>query len=133
MPELNPVHTKKSRPARWVEATSKQTLSPLGESVAEILDFVFKGIHNAPISDKKTEWSNPRLISVNCWGGLCTTDSDALTRLVLAAHDRCVRIEIKPCNPGYVRLNFSQRQRVACGMEGHPTMEQAVEKLRGRL
>ena len=58
---------------------------------------------------------------------LATYDGDLLTRLVVLAHDECVRLEIQPSGPGKLRLLFHVRKgRGGRLMDRHPTMEDAI-------
>lgn len=58
---------------------------------------------------------------------LSTYDPDYLTRLVLLAHDRCVRAELVPGGPRRVRIAIWQRNtREGSSMVRHPTIEQAL-------
>lgn len=64
---------------------------------------------------------------------LATFDGAGLTRLVIGAHEECIRVEIEPVNFKYLSICMWPRQ----GREGemwfrHPTIEQAVESYRGR-
>lgn len=60
-------------------------------------------------------------------GVLATFDSDRLTRLVVMAHDRCIRVEICTSGPGRVGIVLHKRHtREGCTSRRHPTMEQAL-------
>jgi len=59
-----------------------------------------------------------------------TFDYSGLTQAVIYAHDRCIRFEICPSGPGMLKLFFHKRVREGDMMERHPTIEQAIEKLR---
>lgn len=67
-------------------------------------------------------------IEVNVFaGGLSTFDTDRLTRLVLLAHDRCIRIELGASSPRRVKLRLHQRHvRTGSSMKRHPTIEEAL-------
>lgn len=71
---------------------------------------------------------------VNAYSGsLATFDFDGLTRLVLLAHDRCVRAELVAGGPGRVGIAIWQRRARTGGMgERHPTIEQAFASWRER-
>lgn len=61
-------------------------------------------------------------------GKLATFDFDGLTRIVLLAHDRMIRVEIQSSGPRMVKLCLHQRhQRDGCISRRHPTIEQALE------
>lgn len=104
-------------------------MKTLLEKTNAVLATVYRGIHNVP---GKIVIAPPKdgHIYVNAYGGLSTTDHDQLTRLVIAAHDHCVRVEIKPCNPQLLRLIFTNRLRGGDNMESHPTIEQRLATFR---
>lgn len=89
---------------------------------------VFHGEHHAP--DRIYAWGTG--IKCAVWGGkLATFDFDYLTRLVVLAHDRCVRVEVVSSGPGHVGLELHKRFGRDGGVsERHPTMEQAIERVR---
>lgn len=65
------------------------------------------------------------------FNGLATFDFDGLTRLVLLAHDRCIRAEIAPSGPGMIGITlFKRPKRTGSGFERHPTIEEAIEMFR---
>lgn len=69
-------------------------------------------------------------IKINYRGHLATFDNNTLTRLVVLAHDRCVRVEIAPAGPSCVAIKLHARRcREGDSMVRHPTMEKAVELL----
>jgi hypothetical protein len=59
-----------------------------------------------------------------------TYDRDALTRLVILAHDRCLRVAVCQSGPGRLRISAHPRQREGAMHRRHPTMEQAIGLLR---
>lgn len=96
------------------------------EAVAFFSD-LFRGEHHIPGPHYKG--ANVR----ECGHGWCvltcadlsTTDWDSLTRLVLMAHDRAVRVEISPAMR-YLRIAIHPRTRDESIMLGHPTIEKAI-------
>lgn len=61
-------------------------------------------------------------------GRLSTFDFDGLTRIVLLAHDRMIRVELQSSGPRMVKLCLHQRhKRDGCISGRHPTIEQALE------
>lgn len=119
--------------AYWVARHTKKPMSEFGKLVADILGQAFLGIYHIERRLRNVDWSDDRYIRVPYHGGLATTDGNELTRLVLLAHDSCVRFEIEPCNMQYVYLTFTPRKRAESMMENHPTMEEHVAKIRGYL
>lgn len=73
---------------------------------------------------------------IKCTAGhhrLSTFDFDYLTRLVVLAHDACVRVEIVGGGPGAVGLVLHKRQsRIGSMFDRHPTIEEAIRNVRPR-
>lgn len=64
---------------------------------------------------------------------LATFDFDGLTRLVVMAHDRCIRVELIPSGPGMIGITaFKRHKREGSMYERHPTMEEAIISARPR-
>jgi len=60
-------------------------------------------------------------------GQLATFGFDMLTRLVLMAHDRCIRAEIIASGPGRVGIALHKRHtREGSMSKRHPTIDQAI-------
>ena len=58
---------------------------------------------------------------------LATFDFDGLTRLVLLAHDRMIRVEVIPSGPRMIGLTLHKRHKRDGSMyERHPTIETAI-------
>jgi hypothetical protein len=110
------------------------TLSAFHHKVADLLVRCFRsGIYNVPITWERVDWSRENAVRfpVRAGRGLDTWDFDTLTRLVIAAHDECIRFGVEPSGPGMLALTFHQR----LGREGpmhsrHPTIETAIEDYR---
>ena len=96
----------------WIKSSLKITeMSPLGEAVADLLGQVYLGIYHLPTSSlRKVDWMNDTWVSIAILGPLCTVDGNGLTRLVVLAHDRLIRVEIDGAAPNYLRLTFHQRK-----------------------
>jgi hypothetical protein len=87
---------------------------------------LYRGEHHFP-SDLKPYglgWSMIHAVS------LATFDFDNLTRLVLLAHDRCIRAEVSQGSPNRLRIAIWKREREGATYERHPTIEQAIEEFR---
>lgn len=62
---------------------------------------------------------------------LSTFDFDYLTRLVVMAHDRCIRVEIVPSGPRLIGIELHKRHAREGEMHRrHPTIEQAIARIR---
>lgn len=94
----------------------------------DLLCRVFLGEHHAP--ERIYAWG--RGIKCNSESHrLSTFDFDYLTRLVVLAHDACVRVEIVSSGPGCIGLVLHKRHaRDGAMHERHPTMEEAIERVR---
>jgi len=90
------------------------------------------GVYNIPIKWETADW--------DCGSGVCFTmrsdglatfDFDRLTRLVLTAHEECVRIELEPCARRYVRVFLHPRARSGGMSQRHPTIQEALTAFNG--
>lgn len=60
-----------------------------------------------------------------------TFDYDGLTRLVIMAHDRCIRAEFQPSGPGMIKVVLHKRHMREGQMhERHPTLEDHIKMIR---
>jgi hypothetical protein len=112
-------------------------MSEFGAVVANILGYVFRGIyHMDPSALNKVDWSR-NWVKVKAYRGhhLATWDGAELTELVLLCHHLCIRFSVSAEFGGRLCLNFHKRKRdTVVGenriCEGHPTVEEAVERVR---
>lgn len=58
---------------------------------------------------------------------LSTFDNDELTRMVILAHDYCVRLEVSPASSRHLRLYIHARDREGSIWKRHPNIHRAVE------
>lgn len=65
-------------------------------------------------------------------GDLATYDYNALTRLVLMAHDKCIRVSVEALNMNTIKVAIWKREREGGMSERHPTIEYAIEKFRNK-
>lgn len=101
--------------------------SELGIKTAIILTKLFQGMHHVPVSQiKKINWKSEFNIPFSYFASMSTFDDNLLTRLIILAHEYCVRVEIKACNFHYFTIQFSKRTgREGPSHDRHPTVEQA--------
>jgi hypothetical protein len=95
----------------------------------ELLSRVYFGIHHVPYWEKRKEWGSGLKVTVP--NSLASYDFDYLTRLVVAAHDLCIRVQVTPAGPKQLSIEMHPRS----GREGktwdrHPTIEDAVSRIR---
>lgn len=116
---------------RWVESTTKRLLLPWQHDAMAVLGAMSHGIHNFPTKLKNAEF-DPRYIKVNFPRmGMATYDFDRLTRLVIAAHDKLIRVELTPCNFQYTTMMLHPRWGRTGGMsQRHSSIDDAVEGFR---
>mgnify|MGYP001579128917 CR=1 FL=1 len=133
-----------SRPVRWLLDNGK-AVSEIGAVVADLLWEWADGIyHIEDILDVSFAGTS---VSVPIFHSMATYDWADLTRLVILAHDRCVRVEIRSELVPYrsesdesgkhevpaLVLYLSGRVRGGDWLHGHPTIEEAIERVRGRI
>lgn len=96
------------------------------EAIAFFAEF-YRGEHHFPSQPKPhgEGWA------ISHFGCLSTYDFDDLTRLVLLAHEKCIRVQIEQGGPRRLRIVIWKRSREGSNFERHPTIEQAIEKFRG--
>jgi len=119
--------------AAWL-ASMGIPVGAFGARVADLLNWWADGIYHIQetVTSKHIRWTNEHWIQMRfeARGGWSTCDNSTLTRLVIAAHDRCIRIAIEPAGSRYLRLVFSPRQRTGNLFERHATIEEQIERAR---
>lgn len=123
--------------AEWVRSALKikeiKEMSPLGEAVANLLGDVFAGIYHLDERElRKVDWDDGYFISFRLDGvSLSTFDNDRLTRLVVLAHDRMLRVDISGAGRNKLELMFHLRAtRTGDLMRRMPTMETHLAAIR---
>lgn len=119
----------------WVETQLRyrkpeMKMSDFGRRVADILGDVFAGIYH--LSHKSLErvgWDGETWIQYILYGELSTWDFSNLTRLVLLAHERHVRISVSGASPNHLRIEFHPRTRDGDTYHRHPTIDEQVRRL----
>lgn len=118
--------------AQWVQHTMKfkgRLLTQGERRVANMLHHVFYGVYHVAGSISRGKWEGDYVqICLSSIGA--TVDFNTLTRLVVAAHDFGVRLEISPASSHYLRLEMWPRSRSQKLTQGHPTMERALAKMK---
>ncbi len=114
----------------YVQQNRKEWMSDDQWECYQMLADIFFGFHH--ISGKLHEWGTG--IKLNCRNTNClaTFDFSNLTRAVIMAHDRMVRLEVCPSGPGMIGLVLHKRhKRIGRMNERHPTIEDAIKSVRG--
>lgn len=89
------------------------------------------GPWNLPVTWDRVEWGQNCYTAFNLGSSLSTFDFDRLTRLIILAHEYCVRVEISPCNMQYIKVEmWTRKVRSHRGYHIHPNIETAVFDLR---
>jgi hypothetical protein len=125
---------------RLVYSVKCRQLDPAGVSrigflALRVLERMYSGLHHCDdVLRRTTEetWTNPLWVelTVDC-SDWATFDFADLTRLVVIAHDMCIRISIQPTSRHRMRVMLHPR----AGREGdmcrrHPTIEEAIKTMR---
>lgn len=96
----------------------------------EALDFfaaLFYGEHHIPSEVKECGYGWQ--ISSN-YTRLATFDYNDLTRLVVLAHDRCIRAEVYSRGMNRTVIQIHKRQRNDSLTKGHPSIEEHIKSIR---
>lgn len=111
-----------------LQRLTKADMTEAQRACFDLLCDVFHGEHHAP----ERVYAFGRGIKCNAESHrLSTFDFDYLTRLVVLAHDACVRVEIVSSGPGRIGLVLHKRAgRTGSSYDRHPTMEEAIERVR---
>ena len=96
-----------------------------------VIDDVFGGEHHVG----KIKWSGDtrkRCEFTTFASNISTFDFNELTRLVVAAHDHCVRVAVENGGPRRLKVTISERKLDASDAltGGHPALEEHVAAIR---
>lgn len=107
---------------------TRATMTDAQRDCFDLLCEVFHGEHHVPGSI----YACGRGIYCSAMGGMLSTfDFDYLTRLVVLAHDRCVRVELMSSSPHRIGLALHRRaSRDGPSYDRHPTIEDAITQVR---
>jgi hypothetical protein len=116
----------------WVENYLGVTLNEFQRSAVDLLCSAMRcGPYDFKGTFDRANWKKGYGVSFVIKQPLATIDSDGLTRLVVGAHDRMIRVEVEGCGPGMLRV--SMWPRAVREGELHkrcPTIEDAVASIR---
>lgn len=124
--------TEAEAPRSWVESYLKRELTDFQRKAVEILGQACNtGTYNLPVKWETVDWNYNGGVRFKFRGSMETFDFDHLTRLVILAHDGCVRVGIEPLSPKHLAITmYQRRKREGFIYERHPTIDQAVEAIR---
>lgn len=109
-------------------------VSPAGARCAALLQRFLRGFHHWPNAKgpEGVDWSHPYTVAVTFGYGeaFATFDDDALTRLVLLAHELAIRVTVEAGGVQRLRVRLHPRPRAGDVSGQHPTIEEAVERFR---
>lgn len=92
-----------------------------------IFSALYRGKHRVPTMRDDGDG----VFSVSHYGEIATFDHDELTRIVLLAHEHCVRMWLSAGGAKRIRIWVQQRAPSSTDIShGHPTIEQAIAKHR---
>jgi hypothetical protein len=99
-------------------------LTEVERRIARVLSRAYRGMHHVPGWEKRKSADTGFRVVIP--PGISTFDLDVLTRLVVAAHDEAVRVEIVPAGPRDLALYLHPRQREGRMYERHPDLDAGV-------
>jgi hypothetical protein len=122
----------RSEAAKWVENRCGVTLSAFQVECVDLLRRAFRAEPEAlPIVWDRVQWEwGAAVIFPALCARLATFDSDALTRLVIGAHDNAIRVALYPRSANRQNIAMCPRGRRGADCERHPTIEEAVADFR---
>lgn len=104
-------------------SSEEMGLPPFKQRAKEMLCRVYGGLHHVRRLQDEGRY-------ITCLHGcdLATFDFDHMTRLVLGAHEYCVRVSVTNGGPNRLKIWVWDRKREGRMSERHPTIEQAMAK-----
>lgn len=72
-------------------------------------------------------------VAINYYGDLSTFDFDRLTRLVILAHQKLIRVEIASSGPGMVKIICHRRRETGPTSKRHATLDDLICKAESAL
>jgi hypothetical protein len=116
--------------ADWLES-NKKPMSDFGRTVADLVGDVALGIYHWPDSVMAADWTDSRAVTLKGhWAEFATHDGNELTRLVVLAHDRHIRVAVRGHGMNGMAITFHKREREGDFAQRHPTLEDAARNMR---
>jgi hypothetical protein len=127
-------HMSEDHCSRW-SGTPQDGLTEFNRRAIGLLCRAYgMGPWNVPVTWERVNWKygTGTAFTLNCFGhGLATFDTARLTRLVIGAHEECIRVEISPKAFRYLEIAMWPRSgREGRLFERHPTIEEAIKSFR---
>lgn len=118
--------------SEWVERHLKREMTEFQhDAVTLICEAMRCGPYDFAGTFRRAIWEYGKGVSFVVRSYFATYDCDGLTRLVVGAHDRCIRVEVEGCGPKMLRVSMWPRNgREGRLYERHPTLEQAAASIR---
>ena len=118
--------------SRWSGIPQNKQTDFTRRAIGLLVDGFQTGVYNLPINWKRVDWRHGNGVSfVIRSEGLATYDFNKLTRLVIGAHEECIRLEISPHTFSHLKINMWPRKSREGNMyERHPTIEDAIINFR---
>lgn len=126
-------HNDKEHVSRWPGIPQEGLTAFNRRAIGLLCSAYGTGPWNIPVNWERVDWNygSGTAFVLNCWGhGLASFDTNRLTRLVIGAHEECIRVEVGPKAFRYLEIAMWPRQREGGLMISHPTIEEAVERYR---
>lgn len=127
-------HENSQFPADHCSRWSGIPQDSLGDSNRRHIEIMVRawqtGVYNLPINWRKAEFvSGASIFAIR--SSMATFDFNQMTRLVILAHDYCVRVEVSARTVRYLELMFHDRKPDGIEIwERHPTIEAAIAAVR---
>lgn len=120
--------------AAWLRSNLGVAPSHFGARVANLLSVLVQGIYHIDTDDLRVaDWTSAHTIAIRWYGELASCDAPLLTRLVVLAHDRAIRVAVRPRANRHLTLSFSPRRATDTDlMDGHPCLETGIARARKR-
>lgn len=120
--------TEKYAGADWLHEM-KIPMSEFGAQAANLIGDWQRGIYHVQCQAINTDWTRERFVRLIYHGYISTFDDNDLTRLVVLAHDRCIRVQVAPCMR-YLEIMLHPRERTGGLSYRHDTIEDAISRVR---
>lgn len=99
-----------------------------------VVDAAWRGAYHCDGWRRRQPFGRGVVFSVRAGGDFASFDGDTLTRLLFAAHDACVRVEIGGANYQFIKVYLHPREsREGRVFSRHPSIRGAFKEWRKRV